>query len=239
MSVPDTIDAPPIVKPKPFKWHFTKLKNFRTCPKRHYHCDIKKEFKEASEHLDWGKTVHTALEMRLERGTQLPPVMNPYEHWASKILKAYDKGARIKIEQGLAFDRNFMPTSYDWKNPDAWFSAKADVLIIAGDYVHALDWKTGKVKPESQQLALTAQAVFVHYPNVKQVTASYIWLKHDVDTTEVYEPQDMTGLWNNVLPDLKLIEQAERTGDYPPTPNGLCREYCPVKSCPYHGKGAY
>jgi len=240
MSVPYTIDAPVIDKPKPFKWSFTKLKNFRTCPKRHYHCDIKREFKESSVHLDWGKTVHKALEMRLERGTQLPPVMDPYEPWAKKILSEVKTlGARIRLEQSLAFDKDFAPTEADWKNPNAWFVAKIDVLIIDGERAQAIDWKTGKVEPDSQQLALSAQCVFTHYPNIKEVTTSYVWLKHDTYTKEVYTQASLLSMWNGLLPEVKQIEAAERAVDYPPTPNGLCREYCPVSSCPYYKKGAY
>ena len=241
MAVSDTIDAPPMpAKPKPFKWSFSKLKNFRTCPKRHYHCDIKREFKEDSTHLDWGKTVHKALEHRIERGTQLPPVMDPYEIWAKGILKYAGQGARIRVEQKLAFDKDFMPTEADWKNPNAWFVCTVDVLVLGNpDHVLAVDWKTGKVDADSQQLMLTSQAVFSHYPNVKRVTTTYVWLKHDTETTETYTQNDLLSMWNGLLPELKMIEQAERTEHYPPTPNGLCRAHCPVTSCPYHGKGSY
>jgi hypothetical protein len=47
----------------------------------------------------------------------------------------------------------------------------------------------------------------------------------------------MVPLWNRLLPEVKKMEQAYVTLDYPPKPNGLCRNYCPVKSCPHHGKG--
>ena len=33
------------------------------------------------------------------------------------------------------------------------------------------------------------------------------------------------------------MEEAYRTTTYPPKPSGLCSSYCPVTSCPYHGKG--
>ena len=54
---------------KPFSWSWSKLKNFRTCPKRHYHVDIAKDFKEDdSEDLLWGNEVHEALAKRIGKG---------------------------------------------------------------------------------------------------------------------------------------------------------------------------
>ena len=32
--------------PKAFSWSYTKLKNYETCPKRHFHYDVRKDIKE-------------------------------------------------------------------------------------------------------------------------------------------------------------------------------------------------
>ena len=42
-------------KPKPFAWSYSRLKNFEVCPKRHFHVDIAKDFREEEgESLVWG-----------------------------------------------------------------------------------------------------------------------------------------------------------------------------------------
>ena len=44
---------------KKFSWSWSKLKNWRSCPKRHYHVDLAKDFKEPpSEALKWGDLFH-------------------------------------------------------------------------------------------------------------------------------------------------------------------------------------
>ena len=71
MSVVTTRRAP--AGPKPFSWSYSRLKNFETCPKRHWHVDINKDAKEEdSEQLQWGNAVHKALADRIAKGTSLP-----------------------------------------------------------------------------------------------------------------------------------------------------------------------
>ena len=61
------------------------------------------------------------------------------------------------------------------------------------------DWKTGgTIKPEYEQLALSAQLVFAHYPDVDQVATAYIWLGHDDETEEIYKRDGMLPLWNGL-----------------------------------------
>src|SRR5262245_23820403 len=140
---------------KPFSWSFSRLKNFRTCPKRHYHVDIAKDFKEEEgEALTWGHGVHDALAKRIANATPLPRTMEHYEDWAKRICSLRDHGFQVLVEQKLAMSEDFKPTSFfDGKT---WFRAVADVLAINKEQHAALafDWKTGAIKPDYEQLAL-------------------------------------------------------------------------------------
>jgi hypothetical protein len=70
---------------KPFAWSYSKLKNFEACPKRHYHVDIAKDFKEAdSEALLWGNRVHKGLAIALETG-RLGSDLKEYKPWLDRI----------------------------------------------------------------------------------------------------------------------------------------------------------
>jgi hypothetical protein len=114
-------------------------------------------------------------------------------------------------------------------------------LAVDGDqrYAVAFDWKTGKdIKPEFEQLQLTAQMLFVHHPGLKEVHTAYYWSQHVTETTANYKPEDMVKLWAKLMPEVKKMEEAHRTTTYPPRPSGLCIRWCPVTSCPYHGKGS-
>jgi hypothetical protein len=87
-------------KPKSFAWSYSKLKNFETCPKRHWHLDIQRDIKEPEgEALLWGNAVHKALAERVEKNTPLPKTMAEYEKWAERITAG--SNSTILVEQKL------------------------------------------------------------------------------------------------------------------------------------------
>jgi hypothetical protein len=210
--------------------------------------DIQKDFKEVQgEALIWGDEVHKAFEKRIASGTPLPNTMTRYDHWAAGILAMEPEGVEIKAENRLAITKDFEPTGFFAS--DVWFRAVIDVIAVTpswsweslppGKVAITLDWKTGAVKPEIEQLGLSAQVVFAHHPEVTSVVSSYIWLGDNKTTPAVYKKENMTPLWNKLWPEIKTLENAFNTTTYPAKPSGLCKNYCPVTSCQYHGKGSY
>lgn len=227
---------------KPFTWSWSKLKNYRTCPKRHYELDIAKSIKEEpSEQLTWGNQFHDAMAKYIDKGVELPVTMKRYQERPDGVIRMRDWGHyTVLVEQKLAMDREFQATSYF--DNHTWFRAVADVLMISPDNLVAftIDWKTGnKVNPEFEQLALSSQTVFAHYPKVETVVGYYNWAGHDMETKQVYTRDKMLETWSHILPEVKQMEAAAKNMDYPPKPSGLCKHYCPVVSCPYHGKGSF
>jgi len=219
--------------PKSFAWSYSKLKNFETCPKRHFHVDIAKDVKEEeSEQLKWGNAVHKALAKRCAEGTPLPTGMDQWEHWCARVT--YGGNSRILVEQKLAITKDFAACGYF--DNGAWYRGIGDVIKIVGDVALIIDWKTGKIVEDSVQLALMAQCVFSHYPEIQWVRSEFIWLKEDANTREDFARADMVGLWNNLHPRVQNLQVASETMTYPPKPGGLCRKYCPVSFCPHHGK---
>jgi hypothetical protein len=225
---------------KPLAFSYSKIKNFRTCPKRHYHYDISRDVKEPeSDALAFGNFFHAAMEKRFLNGERMPLTILRYEHWGRQ-LDAWRHSHMVKVEQKLAFDKSFNATEYFDRS--TWFRSRLDVVWFPPEYKRTavvMDWKTGEVKPDEQQLQLSAQAIFSHYPHIDVVVASYIWVGDDTDTTRPYTRDDMPGLWSSLYPEIKVMEEAYRTTTYPPKPSGLCKRFCAVVSCPYHGKGLY
>lgn len=218
---------------KAFSWSFSKLKNFETCPKKHYEVDLAKNYKEESEHLLWGNTVHKALENAVLGRAPLPIEMKSYEKFVLSIQRANGK---IEVEKQFALDKNFSPCPYFDKS--AWYRGKADVIVLNGANALAVDWKTGKIQKDSVQLMLMAQCIFAHYPEVQTVRTMYVWLQEDAVSTEDFDRQEVANSWIGLLLRVKLMQEAYDTQTYHPKPSGLCRKHCPVVSCPYHGKGA-
>lgn len=220
---------------KPFAWSFSKLKNFETCPKKHYEVDLQRNYQEESTHLTWGNEVHKALENAVKKISPLPIEMKSYSKYVQSVLNAHGK---VEVEKQYALDRNFVPVS--WFDKQAWYRGKADVVLINGENALAIDWKTGKVSKDSVQLMLMAQCIFAHNPQVKRVRTMYVWLQFpDAEPViEDYDRQEVANAWIGLLLRVKLMEEAYNTQTYPPKPSGLCRKHCPVVSCPHHGKGA-
>ena len=225
---------------KTFSWSWSKLKNFRTCPKRHYEIDLAKNIKEPEgEALKWGHDVHASLAAYIAKDKPLPTTMTRYAAVADGWVTLRKAGAPVVVEQKLAIDKEFQPCGF-FDNA-AWYRGVVDVLATGALVAHAGDWKTGKMPDDGdadyEQLGLTAQLIFAHHPKVQQVSTSFVWLGFDDTTDRTYHRDGMVPLWNKLWPEINVMVEAMRTTTYPPKPSGLCVRHCPVNSCPYYGKG--
>lgn len=219
-------------RPKPFSFSYTKLKNFETCPKRHYHYEIAKDVREEEgEALQYGNAVHKALAEALE-GKELPQPFKHMQPWVDRV--AGSREGKLLVEQNLAITKDFEPT--EWFGKDAWFRAKTDVVKITGRVALAIDWKTGKITEDGSQLAMMAQCVFAHHPEVQKIRTEFVWLKEDATTRADFAREDMAKVWAGLLPRVQLLQHAYETQTFPPKPGGLCRRWCGVVSCPHHGE---
>lgn len=221
-------------RPKPFAWSYSKLKNFESCPKRHYEVDIRKSVREEeSEQLAFGNQLHKALATRLDKKTPLPTPYAEYEGWCAKLEAT---PGVIIVEQQLAITRDLKPT--EWFGKDAWYRGIADVVKWApgGKVGVVWDWKTGKIVEDSVQLALMAQCVFSHVRSIEKLRTEFIWLKEDATTRADFTRSDMVKVWNALEPRIAALEHAHNTTTYPAVPGNLCRRWCPVTECPHHGK---
>lgn len=219
---------------KAFSWSYSKLKNYRTCPKRYYLIDVAKKYQEdfTGEALKWGKQVHTAFEQRVRDDKAFPKGMEEFEDAAQKLLIMPGKKM---VEQQLAIRQDLSPC--DWFAKDAWFRSIADFLCVNGPVAVAIDYKTGKILEESEQLALMAECVFAHYPEVQAVRTEFWWLKDDAATREDFRRVNRKDTWRKILPEVMTLKQAHDTMNFPARSSGLCRKHCIVKECPHYGGG--
>ena len=218
---------------KPFAWSFSKIKNFGTCPKRYYHVDVKKDFKEdESEILRYGNLCHELLAKHIGKNEPFPDFHKPkLQPLADKILAM---GGKVGVELKLAVTEDMEPcTFFDRK---AWFRGVCDVLVRKGAVAYAGDWKFGKIKEDYSQLSLMAAAIFCHYPEIKKIRTEFVWVMEDAVTREDYSRDDIPSIWAGVMPQVDLLRKAHETETFPAKPSGLCRRWCPVSSCPHHGQ---
>lgn len=222
---------------KEWAWSYSKLKNYEQCPKRMYEVDLAGNFKEKDDDpnspLAWGNRVHKELAEALKNGTALSPEMSDFQPWVDRVSRG---AGSLLVEQKFAINRQFQKTAY-FAN-DVWYRGIGDVVRIDRDLALVLDWKTGKILEDSVQLMLMAQCLFSHYADLKYVRSEFVWLKDDCTTPELFSRQEVAQQWVELLPRVAAMEKAAQNMDYPPKPGRLCKNYCPVVSCPFHGKGA-
>lgn len=215
-------------------WSFSPLTQYRNCPKQYQEVRIFKNFADTdreSEGLIWGNRVHKAVQDALTVGTPLPTGMDMWTDIVEQFRKT--KGT-LYVEQQYAITEGFQPC--DWFSKQTWCRAIVDALWIDGAVAKAVDWKTGKKKPGSDQLALMAGVIFCHYPQVEEVRTLYVWLKTGQVTSETFYRKDIPTIWQLFLPDVKRLENAVATGTFPPRTSGLCSQWCPVVTCQFNGK---
>lgn len=224
-------------QPKAWAWSYSKVKNYRTCPKRYYEIDVAKNFVEPKgPALDYGDRVHKAWQARIAKGTPFPDDPEEFpEDWEVAAQRLCAAPGKIMTEQQLAIKEDLSPCT--WFDKQTWFRAIADYLVVNGPVAMAIDYKTGKVVEDSEQLALMAETIFSHYPEVQAVRTEFWWLKDDAATRRDYQRKNRHQTWAGIMPDVMTLKQAHETMTFPPKPSGLCRRFCAVTSCPYHGKG--
>jgi hypothetical protein len=225
------------VKPK-FAWSYSRLKNFETCPRRHAEVDLLKNWQEEpSEHLSFGDAVHTAMATALRTNKPLPLAYRQYQKWIDRVNRT--KGEMlVESECRWAITRDFEPTA--WMSDDVWLRSVADVIKIdteAPATALVVDWKTGKSRNvDPIQLTLTALMVFIQFAEVKRVRADFVWLQEDSHTTQVIDRHETADHWADMMPRVERMRKMVESGTFPPTPNRLCKAWCPVRSCEYWGK---
>ncbi len=97
---------------------------------------------------------------------------------------------------------------------------------------------TGKVKNNPTQLQMYGGLSLAEHKDIQTVAAGYIWLEAETISPPVfYARAQYANHWDTFQHKYAALRQAYINGVFPPTPNGLCRQWCDVTRCEYHGRG--
>lgn len=236
VGVPLTATHSPVHKapPKKLAWSWSRLECFRQCPLKFQHQNILKTIKfTGNAATERGKKVHKQLEDNVTKNTPLPeelshmlPIINGF--------KAIP-GAELIAERSMAFDQQMNTVTFFDKS--VWLRCIIDLTILLREQKTAIlvDWKTGKVKPYADQLALCAMVIFHLYPEIENITSMYLFVDHKQKTEAVYSRSDYDHLMMKFSDESELIQLTNESGDWRPTANQFCSwcdispEYCPHK----------
>ena len=218
-------------------WSFSQLNNYETCPKKYWHLAVNKDYKEIEgEAILYGKRVHKAFELFVKSDKPLPQDLS---HMQKYIQKFADFPGTKLVEQQLCITKDYEPTHWkDWTG--GWCRAIIDLALVGDKSALLVDYKTGKMKDDGfTQLKLATALFMIHNPKVESVNVAYLWTEAGGVTTEPERPfgrDDISGLWNDILPRVNKFQRAFESTEYPPKPSGLCRKWCIIESCPHHGE---
>lgn len=203
-------------------WSYSSLTTFENCPRQYYKTRVTNEVQDrGSEATAWGTLVHGYFEERLKQGTRLPPEVAHFEPLVAQIA---DSSGELLVEYEMALDAKMQPVPFD--SPDYWCRGIADVVLIVGKRAGICDWKSGKVRSDSRQLALMAAMVFAHWPDVERCSTAFVWLKHDRVTMEEFRRENLADIWGEFLPRVRQLDAAFAKDRWLPRPSGLCG-WCP------------
>lgn len=214
---------------------FSRLSTFEQCPAQFDYLYVSKRVQSTSnDAADYGDRVHKVLEAygngTLDEQTLSEEGRSTLKQWGAVVQKIMARSGTKLYEHQMAVNRQLQPV--DWFASDVWVRSIADVLIIDGDTAYCLDYKTGKVKDNPTQLQLFAAMVMWHFPEVKTVKTSFIWLKFSQMTNAKYERRFLDALWRGMEPRFDKVQEIIDLGVFSTKPSGLC-PWCPAKAiCP-------
>ena len=205
-------------------WSYSALTAFETCPKRYQLTRVTKQVVEKqTEATLWGNKVHKALELFAKGEQPLPPEFKEYERDVNKIL-SYE-GKRV-VEERVALTKDFRQTK--WMAKDVWVRGIIDICVVGSETAYLLDWKTGKHRPDNDQLKLFAALAFAMYPWINKVVTGFIWLRVAKFDKQQFTREQLPEIWNEFLPRLSRVAVAYQEDKWLPKPSGLCKNWCPV-----------
>lgn len=221
---------PTNAKGRPFSWSYSALNKFENCPKNYaaekFYCTV--PFIE-TEALKWGSRVHKAAELFLQGINPMDDeALEPVEGYTTAMMRS---GWKIEAELEVALTRKL--TSINWFSKAAWFRAKIDVILSDYEKTTAkqVDWKTGKVKDDPDQLRICSAALSTIRPHIKYFEGRFIFTAHKVISKPIIlTKDDIPGVWQEVLPRVHRMEEAWATENFPAKPSGLC-PWCAVDNC--------
>ncbi len=145
-----------------------------------------------------------------------------------KIIGSYDL---VLAEQKLAMDIKYSPAS--WFHKTVAYRAVLDMVAIKDTSAVIIDFKTGKVRnyddKDTGQLRLAAFFIFSTYPQVNDLSTTYLFLDHKQSITRKFTRKDKPGMEKTFT---DLYNTVNNDKDFVPTKNQFCN-WCDAPNCPY------
>lgn len=218
-------------------WSYSALKLFETCPRKYEAERVTKEVPYTeTEATVYGTELHKAAEDFIRDGVPIPERFSFVQPYLDK-LAAYPGEKFCEIKLGVKREDGRL-VACDFKDPDVWFRGIADLVIVDGTRAWVVDYKTGKSAryADIRQLALMAAALFLKYPELEKIKTSLLFVVCKDFVKKDFQAEYGLSIFSELSGLLQAREEAYESNVWNPRPNGLCRKWCPVTSCPHQGE---
>ena len=215
-------------------WSYSSLTAFETCARRFKLTRLdKKVIEPSSEAMTHGNEVHKALELAT-LGEK--PLADKYKQYQPLVQMLRSRPGKRLVEYKFGLTKGFKPTEFFAK--DVWVRGVIDYALVQPTIAYVLDHKTGKPKPDHDQLRLFAGVTFAAFPYVEKVHTGYLWLAYNKMDSQVFTKEDLPDIWGDFGSRVQRMEHALQTDNFPPKPSGLCKAWCPCPRslCEFSGR---
>lgn len=178
---------------RPTRWSYSSISTYKECPLKWKFSYIDNLPWPSSASMDRGTRMHKMAEDFVNGVVEVVP----HEIYRiGPLLNQLRHTFKAKTEAVLMVDQNWQPTD----DPDkAWCKTIIDVHYIYQDVLHVKDYKSGRMYDSHiEQLELYGIVGYCHYPDVKRI-----------DTSAVYMDAGREGNEGSLLPAMipKLIQK--------------------------------
>lgn len=210
------------------------LKTFDTCPYQFRGKYLAKEVKWVqNEHAARGDRFHKDAEGYIEKKK---PMTDEFRH-LSPVLDIIRGWQGPKLVEATYSVKDDLTTSCEWK--ERTVGSKIDLTNLASqEYVRLIDYKTGKIRPDPLQLDINVLCLFAALPNVQRIRGAYLYTTEgDIGSKRDYTREtDLPRIKHDIGNRIIKLKRAFAEDKFPKIKNGLCKNYCDVRSCEFNGR---
>lgn len=217
-------------------WSYSSLKLFDICPRKYEAERITKEvpFTDTTATI-YGKEFHLACEEFIRDGKPLDPRFE----WMRGKLETLNKlpgDKHCELKLGVKKEDGRL-VACDFFDAEVWFRGVADLVIVDGAKGYVLDYKTSKSSKyaDLKQIALMSAALFLKFPQLERIKGALLFAVAEDLVRAEYTRENALNIFADLHETLALREVSYYTNVFNEKPNGLCRKWCGVLSCPHNG----
>ena len=220
---------------RPPAWSYSGLDTFSTCARKFWAEKVVKTVPDMPTAAKAaGIRAHKAFEDRLDQGAAAAPLPADLAHHETLMQEIEEGPGRIYTERKVGLTSKLKPCGFFDK--DVWWRGVLDVHKVKPDGTSLIvDYKNGKQHNKMRQLWLFGLYGFIE--GQEMVESFYYWIQTSTRTRIKMPAAQAPMILRSLVPDLTAYKEAYDTDIWRPTRNGLCKNYCGVTECEFHGKG--